>query len=286
MSKHTTIKKIFALFILFINVNIVIAGDASLLPPPQVAVSPSVIEVTLGKKPNNEVIHVYNLSDKEMTVHTSVSHWDTNDNNQVRVIPPTVQSLDQWIIINPLTFTIPAGKSQVVRLSIRPQTIPSEGEHRGMVFFENKKQPNPTSKGVSALFRIGVGIYGLAGNIIRQGSLESLTLNQESSVPALAFTIKSTGNANIRLAGQYSIWQKTDFPTNATPVFDLSSKTNSFPDNVLHAATLPTTPVLAGTTRILLVPITLPKQAGEYTVFVNGILGENIIRQVFNITLP
>lgn len=276
----------FALLILGFSNNIAVAEDANLLPPPQVAVSPSVIETTLGKKPSNEVIHVYNLGDKPMTVNTSVIHWDTDENNQVREIPPTEQSLDQWIIINPLSFTIPAGGSQVVRLSIRPQIVPSAGEHRGMVFFENETLNGGESKGVSALFRVGVGIYGLAGEIIRQGTLKSLTLNTDDRT-SLAFTINSAGNANIRLKGQYSIWKKANFPSGEfPPLFNLTGKETNLPPAVLHAAPLPTTPILSGTTRTLMVPIAQPEQAGAYIVFVNGILGDLPIKQKFNLNIP
>jgi P pilus assembly chaperone PapD len=280
IKKYCMPGQILAILMLFFNVSISVAEEANLLPPPQVAVSPSVIETVLGNKPSNEVIHVYNLGDKPLTISTTVAHWDTNKNNQVRVIPPTEQSLDQWIIINPLSFTIPAGKSQVVRLSIRPQAIPAEGEHRGMVFFENK-QDNSEIEGVSALFRIGVGIYGLAGNITRQGTLQALTLDKENN---LQFTIKSTGNANIRLTGQYSVWRETDFPTNKMPpLFDLTGKDTNLPATLLDVTALPTTPVLANTTRTLVVPVNVPQQAGEYIVFVNGMLGETPIKQAFDI---
>ena len=270
-------------FILTCSINIAVAADEP--PPPQVAVSPSMIETTLGKKPSNEVIYVYNLGDEPMTVNTTVTHWDTDKNNEVRIIPPTEQSLDQWIIINPIKFTIPAGERQTVRLSIRPQSIPTTGEHRGMVFFKNKLPKNVSNQGAHALFRIGVGIYGLAGNIVRQGVLESLSLTQTSS-PTLAFTIKSTGNANIRLSGQYTVWRKTDFVANSTPTFNLNNKADSLPLEVIDAALLTTTPVLAGTTRTLLMPITLPKQSGQYVVFVNGSLGKTIIKQALDINIP
>ncbi len=286
MSKYHSLNALIIAFTLLFSLNLAVAKEAE-LPPPQVAVSPSIIETTLGEKPSNEVIHVYNLGNEPMTVTTSVVHWDTDENNRVRVISPTEQSLDQWIIINPLNFTVPAGESQVVRLSIRSQTLPTAGEHRGMVFFENKKPNNANSKGVSALFRIGIGIYGLAGDIIRQGSLESLRLTKQNNKPELAFTISSTGNANIRLAGQYSVWRKADFPADdLPPIFNLVSKDTPLPTQLLHAADLPSTPVLANTTRTIITPVTLPEQKGIYTVFVNAMLGETPIKQALDIHIP
>ena len=126
IKKYCMPGQILAILMLFFNVSISVAEEANLLPPPQVAVSPSVIETVLGNKPSNEVIHVYNLGDKPLTISTTVAHWDTNKNNQVRVIPPTEQSLDQWIIINPLSFTIPAGLlSCNVRAGLLSATVPT-----------------------------------------------------------------------------------------------------------------------------------------------------------------
>lgn len=282
MLKHPLFKMAILLFLAICN--IAFAGDGP--PPPQVAISPLMIETTLGKKPSNEIIYVYNLGNEPMTVHTTIAHWDTDEKNEVRVIPPTEQSLDQWIIINPLKFTVPAGERQTIRLSIRPHSLPSAGEHRGIIFFENEKPDSVKTTGTYALFKIGVGVYGLAGDIERHAILESLTLNKKKTQASLAFTIKSTGNANIRLAGQFTLWRKEDFSINSAPMLNLNDNEDSLPEEVLHAEPLTTLPILPGTTRTLQTSVPLPEQAGEYIVFVNGSLGDTIIKKVFDLHIP
>jgi len=68
--------------------------DGMETPPAQIAASPSRIELEIGKKPANSSIKLFNLSDKPVTVSTSVHHWDLDEANKVRVIEPTPANHD------------------------------------------------------------------------------------------------------------------------------------------------------------------------------------------------
>ncbi len=251
------------------------------MPPAQIAASPSRIELEIGKKPANSSVKLFNLGDKPVTVHTSVQHWDMDETNKVRVIEPTPQSLDQWMIINPVDFTIPAGKTQTVRLSVRPYVEPEQGEHRGIIYFDQELPDDAPSAGVTVTFRLGIVVYGLAGQIVRDGELDAIRFDHQQENGLLALDVHSTGNAGIRLDGQYSVWQKADFPgADEVPAYKLKDKDEER-ETVLYTGSLPVLPVLAGTRRTLTSAIKLPDQAGDYILFVRGKLGDQSFSREF-----
>jgi fimbrial chaperone protein len=251
-------------------------------PPAQIAASPSRIELEIGKKPANSSIKLFNLGDKPVTVSTSVHHWDLDEANKVRIIEPTPQSLDQWIIINPVKFTIPAGKSQTVRLSVRPRVVPEQGEHRGIVYFQQHLPKDASSASIRMTFRLGIVVYGLAGRILRSGELEKIRFTSRQDKGVLQFDVKSTGNAGIRLNGQYSLWRKADFPgADNVPQYNIDDK-NEVRETVLQVGELPVLPVLSGTRRTLSSHIHLPSKEESYILFVRGKLGDNHFRKQFS----
>lgn len=253
-------------------------------PPAQIAASPSRIELEIGKKPANSSIKLFNLGDKPVTVSTSVHHWDLDEANKVRIIEPKPQSLDQWIIINPVKFTIPAGKSQTVRLSVRPQVVPEHGEHRGIVYFQQHLPKDANGAGIRTTFRLGIVIYGLSGRIVRSGELEDIRFTSRQDKGVLQFDVKSTGNAGIRLNGQYSLWRESDFPgADNVPQYHIEDK-NEVRETVMQVGELPVLPVLSGTRRTLSSHIQLPSKAGGYILFVRGKLGDNHFRKQFSFT--
>jgi len=121
---------------------------------PKLAISPSRIEMYPEKKAT-ESITVLNLGNEPMQVEVAVQNWDFDNNNNYRALPPTPQSLDQWLIINPVKLSIPAKSQQTVRLAVRPRVEPEDGEHRAMVFF---RQLNSEGKGLNFRFNVGVPI--------------------------------------------------------------------------------------------------------------------------------
>ena len=85
------------------------------IPPARVAVSPSKFEIEIGAKPTTQALRLFNLGDERVEVQVTVATWELDEANRVQVVEPTEQSLDQWIVINPLRFEIPAHESQTVR---------------------------------------------------------------------------------------------------------------------------------------------------------------------------
>ncbi len=241
----------------------------------QIGVSPPRFEVTLDGPPATESAQVINYGPRPIQVKVAVYNWDLDERSSVRLLPPAEQSLDQWLALNPLNFTIPAGKYQTVRFSIRPRVTPTAGEHRAIVYFEEIPDPADTSQ-ASVVGRMGIAIYGYAGEVIRRGELHGVTVKTEKKLPVALFDLESYGNAHVRLNGQYGIWPAAVYPGKDKTSFlvNLHSKDFIKPDGLAVIGVLPTTPVLPGTRRLLTLslPETLPP--GEYTLDINGTFGD------------
>jgi hypothetical protein len=247
-------------------------------PPAQIAVSPSKFEVVIGPKPAVESLRVFNMSSDPVTVLVNVATWDLDEDSRVRIVEPTEQSLDQWLVINPLQFTVGGGESQAVRFSIRPRVQPDPGEHRAMIYLTQQPQED-TSAPVTVRFRLGVAIYGYVGDIRRVGTLHGVTIGEGSNPISAAFDIASDGNAHIRLRGQYAVWPAATYPgwerTDEIPKLELPKTVVSEP--IVDAGFLPTTPVLAGTRREIVLHIGKTLPPGNYVLDLNGRLGDTSV---------
>jgi hypothetical protein len=244
-------------------------------PPAQIAVSPPYVEVQLGGKPANESLRFTNMGKDPVSVEVTVEHWDLDEQNQVRPLAPTEQSLDQWMIVNPVRFEVQEGATQVVRLAIRPRVQPQSGEHRAMVYFNQRPSVEPAQARVQVLFRFGVAIYANVGEIRRMGVLNGIAREGSTNPPVFGFDIASQGNANVRLGGQYAIWPEKGYPGQAAtaPLPGLEKPDFKPPTPIVAAGVLPSTPVLPGTRRTILVDPGVRLPAGRYVLDIDGDLG-------------
>jgi len=124
--------------------------------PAQIAVSPDLFRINLDDK-RPQSLTVMNLSDRTIEASASISGW-TLENDKIVPTPPSPTSLDQWIILNPVDMKIAPGDSQIVRFAIRPPVKPAAGEHRAMLWIEEKLK-GTAFRSIKARFRLGVAIY-------------------------------------------------------------------------------------------------------------------------------
>jgi len=186
-------------FLLISSVDVGAASKKGLQP--QLAISPSRIVLESDEVNATKSVTVLNLGSKPMQVEVSVQNWDFDEDNNYRALPPTPQSLDQWLIINPVRLTIPAKGQQTVRMAVRPKAKPEDGEHRAMVFFKQLRAEE--AKGVNVLFNVGVPVYAFFGDVKREAAVHSMTFNKENHT--FNFDITSSGNAYVRPEGFYMI---------------------------------------------------------------------------------
>jgi hypothetical protein len=238
----------------------------------QIGVSPPVVEIDLDEPAKTRTIRLFNFGNRPTEVQVRVNNWRLDEANKVQLVPPTEQSLDQWIVINPLRFTVQPGRSQAVRYAVRPRVRPEKGEHRAMIYFTEllplEEELMTPVQGTRALFNIGVGVYAYAGDVERTGTLNAVRLDPSS----VRLEILSEGSAHVRLNGEFAI----------RPVPGVGEVG---PMQAVYTGTLPTTPVLPGSQRELRFVFEDPLPPGEYVVELAGALsGQPIDRQLrFNL---
>jgi P pilus assembly chaperone PapD len=248
---------------------------ASAQPPAQIALTPSRIEIDLDQGASTHAVRLLNLGDEPIDVKVSVVHWDLDEQNAVREIEPTEQSLDQWILLNPSQFKVPAGSSQTVRFAVRPRVRPEPGEHRAMIYFE-QMQPLTENAVFRINFRVGVAVYGFAGDPTREGKLNQVRITTDSQRLQAMFDISNPGKIHVRLNGAYAIWRADAIPPAETiqMVADYGKPNVSVPTAVLAAGSLPTVPVLPGATRSIPLGLSHSLEPGSYVLAAAGRLGE------------
>ena len=237
-------------------------------PAITLGVSPPRFEIALDSASSTHALRVFNFGTETLQLQGSVNAWDFDEDNQLRVVEPTERTLDQWIVINPLRFSIPPGESQTVRFSIRPKVLPAPGEYRAMIYLE---QPPTLQDSLTVRGRMGVAVYAYAGNIERVGDLDVTVVSREQG-PLAAFDITSRGSAHVRLSGQYAVWPVETYPgTDATgPVEGLGEPGVAVPDSIVDAGFLPGMPVLPGDRRTLPMSLAPHLPAGDYILDING----------------
>lgn len=251
----------------------------------QIGVSPPVIEMPFEVGSTARSIDVINFGSRDVDVRVRVQNFDLDEANAVRILPSSEQSLDQWIVFQPGSFELPAGKSQTIRFALRPKVAPTPGEHRAMVFFEEQPRPDDKKEGVRVLFRMGAAVYVHVGGAQRVGEI----LGVDPSAEDVAFDISSTGTALVRMDGTWAIWPADAYPGEAkapTPKVDAEGNWPSRPQAVVAAGRLPLTPVLPGTRRRVHLRLPASLKAGDYFLHAEGSLsGENAFRKGTRISI-
>lgn len=264
------------------------AQETVVHPPAVVAVSPAKFEIEIGNRPTVQSLRLFNLGDREIEVEATVANWILSEDSTVVVVEPTEQSLDQWIVINPVRFKIAPRSSQTVRFAVRPRVQPEAGEHRAMLYFEEILPEERNAGEVYVNFKVGVAVYGNAGEIRREPELHGIEVVSDHRVFAARFDLSSHGNAHVRLGGQYAIWSVTAFPglSAVIPIAQVGEPDAELPVGVLAAGTLPSVPVLAGTRREIALVVQHALPAGEYVFATLGAISGQEFREAIRFVVP
>ncbi|NJL60532.1 MAG: fimbria/pilus periplasmic chaperone [Methylacidiphilales bacterium] len=270
-----------------------IAQVLTLVTPPatalEIGVSPPKFEIQMTGKGRSQSIKITNFASEPVEMRAYVRNWTLNEESKLQEIQSTENSLDQWIVFTPARFTIPPRSSQNLRFAIRPKVQPKDGEHRAVIYIEEiVPQSKENSQSVTTIGRVAVVVYGFAGNIKRVGNLNSINVDAKPNSVNAIFDISSSGNANVRMKGQYSIWRAANYPGAKTTqqISGAGSSDIKLPANVVDAGILKDTPVLAGTSRKLVMPITKKLPPGNYILDINGDLNGTAIDKGIPFTVP
>ncbi|GAB3091825.1 hypothetical protein G8770_04645 [Aestuariicella hydrocarbonica] len=243
----------------------------SKMAPPQVSLSPSGVYLDLDKK-SSGLFHLTNLGDQPKRVRTRAYNFELDDNSQVKLMPPTPQSLDQWLIVNPREFTIPPKSQQVIRFAVRPPIKPEPGEYRAMLYFEEASSVGDAGKGMIKLgFQLGAPIYVRIGELTEKASLTQHQVTVTGQAIELGLTIHNQGDLSVGLNGQYVLWPDGRYPgRQAEPVDTLAAQEGK---SSLVRGNLLGTPILPGSLRTLIQRLPRPSVPGRYLLVLHGTLG-------------
>ncbi len=250
-------------------------------PPGQVAISPSLVELSVDDAPINGSIRMQNLKSEALTVKVEVFNWTLDERNDVKLLPGDPQSLDQWLLISPLFFTIEPGGNQVIRYSVRPGVKPEPGEHRAMIYLsEQGDSQGRDGQGFKIRFRYGLAMYGHSGSRHESAEIEGLSLDKGS----LAFkaVVRNTGNIHTRLTGTYALWKPGSFPgfRQMKNMID-EGQGDHRPEGLIATGSLHGSPILPGQRRTITELLGVAGPKGGCEVAIIGKIGGCRIEKLF-----
>ena len=273
-----TLRRSLFIVILAVATGVTAAADESIIT---IGASPSRFELELGNRPVNEALKIFNYGHEPARIQVSVNSWTLDERNEVQVTAPTEQSLDQWMIVSPMTFEVPPDSFQTVRFSIRPRVQPKPGEHRAMIYLQQQPVEGVVEgKTIDVIGRVGVAVYAYVGDVERVGELHDVEVHPDGGLQLASFDISSIGTAHVRLSGQYTIWPADLYATEdpASESEEAAGNDLVFPEGALAVGWLPPSPVLPDARRRLPLRFGEDLPAGDYVFDVRGELGGEQLR--------
>lgn len=240
----------------------------------QIGISPRILDIDAADAQSTHSFRLFNFSKKDYKVTVSLSNWTMNENNVATVIPATPRSMDQWTIVNPLRFSIAAGSTQTIRLAFQPPVDLSAGEYRTMVYFEQVlEDPEPDTKQLRSLFKLGAAVYLHVGEKHKTGALNKVMIQPDKWL----MHTQNTGNSHIRYKGYWYLWATQPHAAVLAEVENAQGAALDKMQGLLASDALPTTPVLPGQTRNIPIDISQLDSVGSGVLQIKGKLGDEDI---------
>ena len=258
-------KKIIILLIMF---GIVLLQSAVVkIPPAQVAVSPALLELAYDPHSKTEAITFFNYSDRTIHATISLSNWTLDGNGKTKITPPTPQSLDQWILITPLNFTVKPKDRQTIRFAIRARAKPAAGEHRAMIWIDEVLPSNAKNDGMRAKFRFGIPVYLAVQPAKADGRLQGMQVKAHPGSLNILFVCVNKGNLHDRMDGTISLWKAgTPLSQKERDEILLQNKKSKY---LVLDTRIPGEPVFPKQKRTISTRLNVPKK-GRYLLYVKG----------------
>lgn len=254
---------------------------------PEIAVSPSHFEIMIGSRPVTRTLRVVNLGVEPVEFKVGAATWDLDEQNQVRILESTEQTLDRWMLVNPTQFTVVGGGMQVVRFSIVPKLQPDPGEHRAMIYLTESSGAEDRARSVEVRFKMGIAVYAYVPEVVRLGVVHGVHVDASVSPPVASIDFGCTGNSHVRLKGRYSVW-----PAEAYRRYRSSghgSETDR-PDAeeaqlIVESGDLPAIPVLPGSRRELVFTLKGGSDSGDYVLEIQATIDGSRLDRVAAFTI-
>lgn len=184
-----------------------------------ITVTPTKIEINANKLRNNyatTAIEIKGDANHAMRFKAYPGYFTIS--NESKILTPEakndVHNLSSKIRFVPSEFTVPAGKSQKIRVNISNVNALPDGESRAILYIEdvNAKEFNvPNSAGIGAQLvlktRVGVPVYVDKGKFVKKADVEYFKIIREGNKLLTETKIVSTGNSKVRYNGFVQIVQ-------------------------------------------------------------------------------
>lgn len=256
---------------------------------PSLAVSQSRLEIELGADQSQafESVAVMNVGSESQAILVSMSNWDLDENNLFRAQPPSPQSLDQWMVVNPLRFVLEPGASQTIRFAVRPRVAPEVGEHRAMVFF-NQDMDAEINADKTLVFNIGLPVYTYVGEYARTTEINDVQfIPGEENTGEILIQATNNGNAHSRAQGFFGYWKRDNFPgleTASTMLRDETRIRSEGADTgLVYYGKLNSVALLPGTQREIPTELAIPAESGSHYLVVSATFGDAEISELFEL---
>ncbi len=183
-----------------------------------ITVSPTRIEINANKIKNNYATTAIEIKggNEPMRFRAYPGYFTISEKSEMVMKdssndPHDISSKIRFV---PSEFTIPAGKSQKVRVNIANIKSLPDGESRAVLYLEdvNAKElsvPYSGNGGIGAQLilktRVGVPVYVDKGNFKKQADIEYFNIVREKDGLYTDMKVLSTGNSKVRYNGTFQI---------------------------------------------------------------------------------
>lgn len=178
-----------------------------------ISIAPAFVEVTLDRGRPAGRFDIANLGDREERYRINALHFNFTREGSLQRLSPDEHSLAPWIKFNPTELTVAPKTSRVVRFVIIPRGNLVPGEYWAAMELENLN--TQTGKGTDAAGRelkievvttIMVPIFGTAGNVRYEGTVESLKAGPDPKTgTVLEAHVANRGDGRLLLKGEYEV---------------------------------------------------------------------------------
>lgn len=175
---------------------------------PAVELTPSRFELLLEPRGKSmQSLKVTNLGTAPITFTAETKDWDLNQSGSPAFFDPGPRdrSASTWIRFNPRQFTVAPGETQYIRFSVTAPPSLQPGEYRTSIVLTTAEQ-YLLQDGFYYKPNFAILIYINIPQITRRGEFgEVKVITGPDGTRSIQGEIRSTGNAHLRLSGQYQV---------------------------------------------------------------------------------
>jgi hypothetical protein len=258
-------------FVIFIPVLVTVLPSTAFAEGSSLSVSPMVSDMTVAPGTTQTGLITLRFNSMEgappVDLKVSIKDWtiDTAGKPIFTEVAAKRDSCANWVQIDPLELSIPAGESKDIRFTV---TVPpgAQGSYHCIVFFATAPTPNiykVDNAQISTV--IGNTIYVQVGPVVRRAKVTEMALTNNN----VSLTVQNTGSSYFRVNGIVKIADSSG--------------------NVVQQVDVPRSVVLPGTDNTRTIDISLPStlKSGAYTS--TAILdygGDALLGARINATVP